>query len=434
MYNRNYTYQNTLPGVFNIKLRKKKIQDFSFFLVLTALPTSFYAFASKDFLFDYRLVFVLLGHICLIINISNIKEFLKLPFSKYYILICLFILFKFYHSISVLNISSLEVIKVYRTNFHYPITTLGFLLYMCNFSKERIYRFFYWLINLVIILSVIYTLNVILKLNIYNFVIKGDSENYKLLGQNLAAVPRYLNVVLFLGTYSLFYTGIKNSKVYLMILCPLIIVSIIIVRNQLIVFLVLTFIVYILSLRKLNFTTNITLLFFTLVLVSFLGSFLNKNITAIKDKFESSGTITDQEFLSEGTYKFRLDLIADSYERISNNNSKFLGNGYQRESNVGEYDYVMGGDTLLASILYTEGLIGLSLRGGLLILLLIYGIKNFRHKEKKFSSILIISIIIPGLLNVVQTKLLTNYSTTILIIFVLFYYERLLYSKANVLK
>ena len=48
------------------------------------------------------------------------------------------------------------------------------------------------------------------------------------------------------------------------------------------------------------------------------------------------------------------------------------------------------------------------------------GLKNFRNKEKVLGSVLIISIIIPELLNIVQTKLLAHYSTTIFIIFVLF--------------
>ena len=424
MYKQNYLRHVVFPGIFKFKFKGKKIQDLIFFLVLTGVPTSFYGFVSKDFLLDYRLLFVLFGLVYLIANLGKLRGFLKVPLSKYFILICVFTLFRFFHSIIDLNISFLEVTKIYRTNFHYPITTLGLLLYVCNMSKERIYRFFYWLITLQIVLSGAYFFNVISGLNIYTVVTKGDSENYNLLGQNLAAIPKYLNLVLVLGVYSLFSSRIENKRVYSMVLFPLILVVIIIVRNQLIVFLISISLIYILSLKRLNFSQNFKTVLVLITVIPIFGLIFSKNVTALLDKFESSGEIASQEFLSEGTYFFRLNLIEEAYESIVENDVLLIGNGYQRESSVGTYDYVLGGDTLLASILYTEGIIGLLLRLSLLILLLIYGLKNFRNKEKVLGSVLIISIIIPELLNIVQTKLLAHYSTTIFIIFVLFIYER----------
>lgn len=424
MYNKNYSGQNTFPGIFKLKPCGKKLQDFCFFLVLTAVPTSFYGFVSKDLLVDYRLLFVLLGLLYLITNLGKMRGFLKIPLSKYYIFICLFVLFRFLHSLIVLEINFLEVVKILRTNFHYPITTLGFLLYMCSMSKERIYRFFYWLITLQIILSVAYLFNVISGLNIYSVVTKEDSENYNLLGQNMAAIPKYLNAVLVLGAYSYLHSRIENKRTYAMVLFPIVLIVIIIVRNQLVVFLISILLIYILSLRRLNMLKNFKIIFVSIIVIPFFGLIFSKNVTALIDKFESSGEIANQEFLSEGTYYFRLNLITEAYQSIFESNVLLIGNGYQRESAVGTYDYVLGADTLVASILYTEGLIGLLLRGGLLILLLIYGIKNFRNKEKILGSIFIISIIIPEIFNIVQTKLLAHYSITIFIIFVLFIYER----------
>jgi hypothetical protein len=266
-------------------------------------------------------------------------------------------------------------------------------------------------------------MNVIFNFDIYQVVIKADSENYSLLGQNLAAVPKYLNVLLVFGAYSYFYSKIENKRVYSMVLLPLILVVIIVVRNQLIVFLISLSLIYILSLKRIKFLQNFKVFIVLITVIPFFLSIFGKNLTALINKFEFSGQITNRQFLSDGTYFFRLNLIDQAYKSIVGNDVLLLGNGYQRESSVGTYDYVFGADTLIASILYTEGFIGLSLRSLFLILLFIYGLKNVRNKKKVLGSVLIISIIFPELINIVQTKLLAHYSTTIFIVFVLFIYE-----------
>ena len=135
------------PGVIKFNSNAKIAQDLIFFFVLTALPTSFYSFIDQEYFFDYKLAFFLTGIFYFIFNIGSLKIFFKIPLSRYYIFICLFVFFKILHSFFENGITLLEITKVFRTNFHYPITTLGFLLYVIKMSKVRINRFFYWLIS-----------------------------------------------------------------------------------------------------------------------------------------------------------------------------------------------------------------------------------------------------------------------------------------------
>ena len=98
-----------------------------------------------------------------------------------------------------------------------------------------------------------------------------------------------------------------------------------------------------------------------------------------------------------------------------------FGNGYIRESQKGEYDFVLGGDTLIAPVLFTEGLFGILIRCLPILYFLYFGFKNLKNKNRGIAifSILILTLIVPEFFNAVQTTLFVNYHHVLFIIYLL---------------
>ena len=97
------------------------------------------------------------------------------------------------------------------------------------------------------------------------------------------------------------------------------------------------------------------------------------------------------------------------------------GHGYIRESEKGEPDFVVGGDTLIAPVLSTEGYIGITLRILPIFILLLYYFKLLFKKRSKYKvfAIVAIALILPEILNAVQTKHFTFYTREVFVLYVL---------------
>jgi hypothetical protein len=82
---------------------------------------------------------------------------------------------------------------------------------------------------------------------------------------------------------------------------------------------------------------------------------------------------------------------------------------------------VVGGDTLIAPVIFTEGLLGIFMRCLPVIYFLFFGFKNLRNKNKQIAlfALLIVALIIPEIINVVQTKIFVYYHHVLLIIYLL---------------
>jgi len=126
------------------------------------------------------------------------------------------------------------------------------------------------------------------------------------------------------------------------------------------------------------------------------------------------------------TYGFRLSLIDLAIEKDEKDGSLFWGRGYVRSSEVGDYDIAMGGDSPMASIIITEGLLGLFLR--LLFLFYINKDKKVFNKTPDIENKLIVLFItfftVFTFINIVQSSLIKDFLGTPLIMVLLVMYGK----------
>jgi hypothetical protein len=125
---------------------------------------------------------------------------------------------------------------------------------------------------------------------------------------------------------------------------------------------------------------------------------------------------------SSGTFGFRLKLIQKAYDAVMENKSLLLGLGYTRFSEPGQYDFVMGGDTHVPTILYTEGLAGFAFRLAPVLLLFYRNVAYLlTHPSGRYRlySIVAVMLITAEFINVVQTTIHAHYHITMLALFLL---------------
>ena len=420
----NYSQVN-LPGIKKIAFNRKLVPDFIFFLSVVALPSSFFNFVDRTVFVDLRLLFLFVGDLYLIFNIKKLEKISKIKGGKLLILLTIFAFFKVIHSITFQNIHWIEVLTIFRTNFFFPIVSLGFLCYAAKMDNNRLYRFFYWLLLVTFFQGILY---IIANLSGFNFYANTSKEFQEFQGttiiQNLQSLPDY-NIILF--SFSLLTVFIVSQfKKHWLWLTPLIVTILSIVRNQMIVYVLILLTLYtfgMFSSLKIG-ASKIVKAFFILALCSLVALFIfPAHIGRVINKFgfDKEKQISASSYTEEGTYKFRLNLIEEAYDRTERNNNLLLGNGYMREGTKGEYDFVGGGDTLIAPVIFTEGLLGVFIRCLPVIYFLLFGFKNLRNKNKRITlfALLIIALIIPEILNAVQTKIFVYYHHVLLIIYLL---------------
>jgi hypothetical protein len=120
-----------------------------------------------------------------------------------------------------------------------------------------------------------------------------------------------------------------------------------------------------------------------------------------------------------GTYSLREELIGKAIYSIYTENNLILGEGYKRFSTPGSYDLVLGGDTMIASVIYTEGFLGLFLRLLPIAYFFVYSLQAFKVKynnkivNREFRYIIFILIIISAIAYV-QTSIFLVYTDTLL--------------------
>ena len=413
-----------LPGLQPLYLKNKLIPDLIFFLVLVALPSSFFALIPDSVFFDLRLVFFLVSSLYIIFYFKNIKKITRLPGGKALILLNIFLLWQIGYSLFVKSIPFIEVATIFRTNFFYPLSAFGFLLYVTDMGNDRIYRFMNWVLFISFIQGILYIISNVLGFNIFAFGVQEyDYEGANIL-QNMSAIPHY-NGVLFTFAFAaaLFYK--KFNKHWLWFV-PLGVTIISIVRSQMVVYLLI--IILILGLAKISktrfsFSKIFKIAFLIIFFIGLLLFVFPSHVGGVINRFgfDNKEKITRSKYLEEGTYYLRLELIRDAYNRTKENNNLLLGNGYIRESEKGDPDFVIGGDTLIAPVIYTEGFVGIVFRILPIFLLMLYYFKLLFSKNKKFKVFATVSIalVLPEIVNAVQTKFFVHYTREVFILFVL---------------
>lgn len=414
-----------LPSIKKVIFKRKLFQDIIFFLVVVALPSSFFALLPSTFFYDLRLVFLLLSTLYIPLYISFIKKIVKLPGGIALIVLNLFLFFQIIYSILYHEIPFTEVATVFRTKFFYPIATLGFLLYVASMDNDRIYRFMYWVLFATFLQGSLYVFSNITGLNPFAQISKEFSTfQGEVIMQNMFAIPHY-NEILFAFALLTALTAKKFKKHWLWVI-PLLVTVISIVRSQMIVYLLVFILIFILSKiskLKLNLSKIFNLSIIVVLFIVLISFTFPSHLARVIDKFgfDEKEHITASDYTEEGTYAVRLRLIKDAYTRTESNNNLLLGNGYKREATKGEYDFVVGDDTLIAPVLFTEGFAGLVFRIIPILLLLFYFMKSLLSKNKKYKlfAIVAIALILPEILNAVQTKYFVYYTRVVFVLFVL---------------
>ena len=426
----------SLPGLHKLPIKRFQFKsDLLFFILFTGIPTSFYAFINQEVFYrpqlylDINVLFLLVSLIYLIYNIKHLPKLFLIPGGKAFFVLVLYLFFQVFYSYLFMGINLKEILTIFRKNFFWPIATLGFLLYASKFNIYRLKRFFRWLIILTIIQSVIY-----LIANLFNIDFYGTkSANEYLLNsgtvymQNLYAVPKYL-MILFVFSFVTVLTSFKYNKHWQWLLC-LMVVGILVVRSTLIVFTLTAIIILLLIIIRHNtlylhkkqkillsgYFKNVVkvvglILFILIILITIYPDRINFLIA----KFLSVTVNVSSNYYSNasfgGTFTFRLLLIGEAFVRTMGN--LLFGNGYIRESVPGTYDFVLGGDTAIAPVIFCEGVVGMLLRWLPITIIMMVSLKYIFSKNSKRYYLYYVSIfalIIISIINVIQTDIFVRF-------------------------
>ena len=417
-----------LPGSINTKPNKKIFPDLIFFIVLVAVPSSFFALVDQSIFykagaFDLKLLFILLSMTYLFIYIGNIKQIYVLPAGKALIILCLYILFIIIVS-RVRGIPGTEIIKVVRINYIYPIVCLSLLLYTLKLDISRLFRLVRWIALATFIQGILYVISNLLGIEIFSAKAKDPLEfQGTILYQNVFAIPHFNAVIFCIAYLSSMMRGRLIYNAMWVIAISIIILSF--VRNQIAVYMM--YFIFLTSAVTIYISyIKIGRAFSLGLIAAFLGVIITLSFPAHTQKLlqkVTGGKVTaDIQSVDTGTFDLRINAIENSFDSINSNGKLLIGYGYVREVRQGEYSLVLGGDTLVAPVFLTEGILGFTLRLIPILILLLINIKSlYKKRERKYHlyNILSISLIIPELVNIIQTTLFTHYHQTMFILLLL---------------
>lgn len=414
-----------LPGLYSIpRKRDHRYSDLLFFILVAALPSSFFALIPQSVfyspgLYDLNLFFFFSGLVYLIFYFKHFPKIWKIPSGKAFIILCGYLIFQFLYSYMYQEIPLREVITIFRKNFFWPIATLGFLLYAASMDSYRIERFFRWLFVVTFFMVLLYIVSNITGIDVFGAKAK-EAYQFKgeLLLQNVYAIPRYMHILfVFSFTASMVDAKFKN---YWMWMSGLLLTIISIVRSLMAVYMISMVVIYFLtkfSRIPTYISKSLKQIFLLILTAIILVLIFPHHLERLAEKmgFTDSARISIVDYkvddLRIGTYDFRINLIKEAYDEIEGEHL-FFGTGYIREATSGTYDFVLGGDSLIPAVLYTEGVLGLVMRWLPLLTLLFYSLYMLSKKRTKYKLfwLVITALILPQFVNVIQTTIFTEYN------------------------
>mgnify|MGYP000938170441 CR=1 FL=1 len=407
----------------SLLISKHKLVDGYIIFSLFLVPSSFLGLISFRFfyipgLFDLRLLSWLLALPLLFIYWRSLPEISNNFSGKLLIFVALFVLVRFIISFFQ-GISFREAFTVFRMGFNTPISCLAFLCFFYSADIDRIERIFKWGFIFFTLNLVLYFLNYS-GLGIYDNIkdINEETIGGITITRNLTGIPIYFSVFFILSVY---YSLNKLRFRFIFItLFSLFVVFISATRSFIVSnLIILSFIILFYTIKtKAGYLKKVLaflfiILFFSLIILNYKSDVYQ----FLKLKFES--TINTELKENKGTYAFRKRLIEESIVANKSTNSVFFGKGYVRSGKKGSYDFVLGGDTLLAPVIYCEGYSGLVIRIFPIFYFIMFALK-YRSTLgfSQFLSISIFSLIISSIIGYVQTTIFYNYIDFILFIYI----------------
>ncbi len=306
-------------------------------------------------------------------------------------------------------------------------------------DNYRIERFFRWLILATIIQGTLFIISNLINVDFFGT--KAAKEILVLEGkvfvQNLNAIPNYLSI-LFVYSLVTILSDYRYKK-YWQLLIPLMIAVITVVRSMILsfAFFILNAIIWILlSFKNLLLIRNLKVIMSVyivnslkviiaiLIIVSLILAIVPTRVNFVIDKFGFSSdniySYSDSpvtSLIKSSNFVFRIKLIEEAFN-MNKNTDLIFGKGYIREAEYGKYDFVLGGDTYVAPVIYCEGIVGMIFRLLPILIILILSIKNiFNPESKKYVLyyISIVTLILPTLINIIQTSIFIHYNNLFLV-------------------
>jgi len=392
--------------------------DYYFLFCLMVLPSSFLALVDQNIFyvpgrFDLKLL-VAAAHVPFVPYLFRYLSGRRISWVVVALLaVSVFVLFQAVRS-SYLGIPLSEIVVVVRHNLMYPILAVLLLSYLASRPMSVVYTLFRWIVMLTLVQALIYIASNFFEVQIFQAAVKDPLVHQGgIVFQNAFALPAFLLPVFLLGWIS----GMFGSAVFYRVLSTtcLIVVAIAIIRSMLVVFLMAMALAAALVIAKRGWASVgrvgtswiLAGVGAGLVLVAF-----PSHVASFADKIGLGGSDLQVRNLNTYNYEFRLRLIEDAFDNIERNDNVLLGNGYARAAYAGEYDYVLGGDTLVAPVLHTEGVAGLALRLGVVVLIVLASVRRLSSSgdgRLVVYPILALSFILPEFINIVQTEMFTHY-------------------------
>lgn len=391
---------------------KNDLYDFIVVLIIYIIPSNFLGFVPQGFfiipgILDLELLPILLIIPFFLLYFKQFRFLLDNDSIKLLAVLVFYLIFKFFHSLAN-NIPITEIITVLRKGYFTPITILALLLYIQTISLHRIIRIFRWIFILFIANTIIYILNTIgVPLLPEGYVVEESYGEFSAT-RIFVGFPIYLEIISAILLIQYIISGKQSNLYYLG--CILFAVILTATRSLIAGISILFFIVILFYVNKFRMKNIMNLMKLSiLALLAFpLIMFIKGDlINFIFLKFND--TINYELAEDVGTYAFRKSLVSDAFDAVRESNNLLIGNGYIRSGESGEYDFVMGSDSLIPAVIYCEGILGLIIR---VLPLVYFFFISINPKSLKLSlefKLVVFAVIISSSLNYMQTSIFFNY-------------------------
>lgn len=315
-------------------------------------------------------------------------------------------------------------------NFRYSFCNIIIFYFACHYvysvSRYRLFNIIKWLFTFTIIEGVLYIGHTIGLLHIYSgltLAIEASSFVRSYMGFPPLAISIY-------GVALTIYIVNKNKKYLVCAAFLALTIFLSYTRSSLAIMLLLTILIpLLLNIRRvIGFGRIFNSVCIAIIIIIGISLIFPSSIQYWTTKFNN--TVNSELKENQGTYAFRERLIEEALYQ-NRHGTELIGLGYVRDSAKGEYSLVQGGDTYIAPVLYCEGYIGLLLRVSIIVMILLFNIKqtpNLKGRMEICANILIISLILIEIPNYIQTSLFSKFSGIPLFLIII---ERL-YSLQNI--
>lgn len=405
---------------------QRRPSDIVFFLVIVAIPTSLFALVSEQAFYipgvsDLSMVSWLIALPYFFLYRKNLRSVIRLPAGAFLVIVIVYIAFSFLSTIYG-ETPWQEAFTVFRYYFS-PIACLGLLLYVLEMDANRIDRFLKWVVVAMTIQGFFFVFRYLTGLSVFSTSVHLD-ENAQgaTLERFFLAFPMF-NQIVFL--FSIINVIVRRRLIWL---TPLFLssFSVLLVSTRSVVFVYVLMMVvvmlYVFRKRGVAFLPTflgfsifvaIGLLIYRLLFPAYF-SFLNERF----GEALSSGDVRQA-----GTYEYRLALILVAVSENVDNGTAFFGAGYKRldlPAIDSDFELAMSGDTNVAPVLYTEGIVGLVIRVLPLIILLLRNVKDvFGATDERVAllSLCSLALIVPEIPNFIQTTAFRYYTGIVFFVF-----------------